>query len=91
MLERLGVPEDGAPDIYADGVSISAGPAGLTITLLLSQPQISGPGLAPKAVGRVRMSLTLGEALIELTRSAIESGRDMPLIQTPPPMGPEEE
>ena len=54
------------PDFYADGIGVSVGPFGVTVTFQLSQP-ILEPGPHAEAsivVGRVRMSPALSKALI---------------------------
>jgi hypothetical protein len=56
----------------------------MTITLLLSQPQVVGSPQGPKAIGRVRMSLELGEELVKLTRTAIDNGRKLPMLPLTP-------
>lgn len=59
------------PDIYADGVAVSTGPFGLTITLQRSEPSTEpGPHIdSSEIVARVRLSpalaRVLGQALID--------------------------
>ncbi len=59
------------PDFYTDGVAVSVGPFGITITFQLSQPSTEvGPHVDPnEIVGRVRMSVALarviGQALLD--------------------------
>jgi hypothetical protein len=72
--------DEHVPDVYADGVSVSAGPMGLTITLLRSDPPIFGTSVQqPMAVGRVRMSLELGDALVGFVRESIKNARELPI------------
>jgi hypothetical protein len=53
------------PDFFADGIAISAGPFGVTITFQLSQPGGDpGPHVEPNVtVGRVRVSPELARVL----------------------------
>ena len=73
--------DESLPDIYADGLSVSAGPTGLTITWLLSEPTIMGNPDPPKAVGRVRMSLELGDALVTFVEGSIKNARQLPIAK----------
>lgn len=63
----------GHPDLYADGVAVSVGPFGITITLLRSQPTVE-PGAQESGneiVGRVRMSHALARALTQNVTDAL--------------------
>jgi hypothetical protein len=55
------------PDFYADGVSVSVGPFGVTVTFQLSQPSTEpGPHVDEGAiVARARMSPALAHALAQ--------------------------
>ncbi len=65
------------PDVYTDGVSVAAGPFGLTVTFLLSDPDQPREPRAPgRPVGRVRMSRQLAGAMIELLQKSIESAAE---------------
>ena len=70
-------------DIYADGVALSVGPFGMTISLYLSeppdpdfsQPQSGGPvtAAAVRLVGRVRVSTALASELSKSIALALDS------------------
>ncbi len=83
--------DEQVPDVFADGISVAAGPTGMTITLLLSDPPITGTPGPPKIVGRVRMTLELGEALTQFIGTAVANARLMPApklgLQPPPDKG----
>jgi hypothetical protein len=53
------------PDFYADGVAISLGPFGITVTFQRSEPSVeAGAHLDPNViVGRVRMSPALARVV----------------------------
>lgn len=55
------------PDIYADGMSLTAGPFGMTVTFTLSQPTGEpGPHQDPsEPVARIRMSRELAQKVVE--------------------------
>jgi hypothetical protein len=61
------------PDIYVDGVAVGAGPFGMTITLLRSEPSVEpGAQESPNViVGRVRMSHVLAKALAQNVNDAL--------------------
>lgn len=61
------------PDIYADGVSISASAYGFTLTFSLSEPTGSpGTEASPtRPVARIRMSATLAAFVAETLRAAL--------------------
>ena len=61
------------PDIYADGIGVTVGPFGVTITLQLSQPILEeGPHIdANLIVGRVRMDHALAKALAQGLNDAV--------------------
>jgi hypothetical protein len=55
------------PDFYADGISVSVGPFGVTVTFQLSQPSLEpGPHVDEgHIVARARMSPALAQALAQ--------------------------
>ena len=55
------------PDFYADGISVSIGPFGVTVTFQLSQPSLEpGPHVdLGQIVARARMSPALARALAQ--------------------------
>ena len=55
------------PDFYADGISVSIGPFGVTVTFQLSQPSLEpGPHVdTGQIVARARMSPALARALAQ--------------------------
>ena len=61
------------PDIYADGVAISASAFGLTLTLQRSEPStIAGTEqAAQRIVARVRLSPQLASFIAETLRAAV--------------------
>ena len=84
--------EGDAPDVYTDGVSISRGPFGLTITFLRSAPSpaVLGFSQAPNEVAvRVRMSDAMGDYLVktlgEILTQAIPPAQS---LGSPPPSSP---
>ena len=59
------------PDIYADSVSVTAGPYGVAVTFLLTDPPLGDEeARSPYPVGRVRMSPALARALREALERA---------------------
>ena len=61
------------PDVYADGMGVSVGPFGLTVTFQLSQPTLEpGPHMDPSTiVCRVRMSAPLATVLGQAINDAL--------------------
>lgn len=61
------------PDVYADGMGVSVGPFGLTVTFQLSQPTMEpGPHIDPSTiVCRVRMSAPLAKVLGQAINDAL--------------------
>lgn len=61
------------PDFYADGVAVSVGPFGVTVTFQLSQPSVEpGPHVDPgEIVARARMSPALARALAQGLNEAV--------------------
>ena len=61
------------PDFYSDGISVSVGPFGVTVTFQLSQPGLEpGAHLEPnEIVGRVRMTPALAKALVQGLNDAV--------------------
>ena len=55
------------PDFYADGIAVSVGPFGVTVTFQLSQPSLEpGPHVdTGQIVARARMSPALARALAQ--------------------------
>jgi hypothetical protein len=74
------------PDIYADGVSISASAFGMTITFNVSEPTgIPGTEAAPtRNVARIRMSPALASFVAEGLRQAV-ANLPKPTSQGPTP------
>ena len=61
------------PDLYADGVAVSVGPFGVTVTFQLSQPSVE-PGAhidVSEIVARVRMGHELARGLAQNLNEAI--------------------
>lgn len=77
----MGGPMPDYPDIYADGVSISASAYGLTLTFTLSEPTgAPGTEASPtRPVGRIRMGAALAAFVAETLRAALAN---QPLIGT---------
>ena len=61
------------PDLYTDGVAVSVGPFGVTITFQLSQPSIEpGPHIdVSEIVARVRMGHELARGLAQNLNDAV--------------------
>jgi hypothetical protein len=57
------VAEQEFPDIFADGVTVSSGPYGVTFTFYLSDPLTQTP--PGRIIGRVRVGPALAEALAD--------------------------
>ena len=63
------------PDFFADGIAVTVGPFGVTVTFQLSQPSLeSGIHIDESVIaGRVRMSPALAKALGQgLTEAAAQ-------------------
>jgi hypothetical protein len=63
------------PDLYIDGLSLSVGPVGITVTLLRSEPMIEeGRNVeVPRAIiGRIRMSHAMGAEFARILATAIQ-------------------
>jgi hypothetical protein len=64
------------PDVYADGMAVTVGPFGITVTLQLSQPAVEpGPHNSPsETVCRLRMSpafaRVIGQAMLDASVQA---------------------
>lgn len=63
------------PDIYADGVSVAAGPYGLTMTFLLTDPLDPNPDpkLPGRIVGRLRVGPLLAEAMASIVQRSLQN------------------
>jgi hypothetical protein len=61
------------PDFYADGIAVSVGPFGVTVTFQLSQPSVEpGPHVDQgDIVARARMSPALAKALAQGLNEAV--------------------
>jgi hypothetical protein len=61
------------PDFYTDGVAVSVGPFGVTVTFLVSQPSVeAGPHIdANEVVARVRLGHALAKALAQNLNEAL--------------------
>ncbi len=73
------------PDFYADGISVSIGPFGVTVTFQLSQPSLEpGPHVdAGQIVARARMSPALARALAQgLSDAAAQQAGVQPVETT---------
>ena len=77
------------PDIYADSVSVTAGPYGFALTFLLTDPPVGDAGDAgARPVGRVRIGRELASALSEaLERAAGDQPRVGEAAETRAPGG----
>lgn len=65
------------PDIYADGFSITAGPAGVTLTMTVSDPGTE-PGqhdVPAHPVARLRMSPALAEDLAKILSQTLAQAK----------------
>lgn len=62
-------PSESRPDIYADGVQVAVGNYGITLSLLLSDPD--KPGELGEVQGRVRLSPELAEAMAKILTDAL--------------------
>jgi len=62
-------------DVYSDGVSVAAGPYGMTLTFLLTDPLDPSPDpkLPGRIVGRVRFSPLLAQALIRILQRSVDN------------------
>lgn len=70
------------PDIYADGVGVSIGPFGVTITLQRSQPGGEVGVITPdEVVGRVRLSTALARALARSLTDALAQSQEPPNVK----------
>jgi hypothetical protein len=69
------MPDPDFPDIYTDGVSVAAGPYGLTLSFLLTDPLAQPPDLKlpGRIVGRVRMSPELAQALVKVLQRSLRN------------------
>ncbi|MBA3877709.1 MAG: hypothetical protein C0498_12435 [Anaerolinea sp.] len=59
---------DSLPDFFADGIQVATGNFGVTLTLLLSDPERSGELGDP--VARIRLSPELAQALLKILSDA---------------------
>lgn len=61
------------PDFYADGIAVSVGPFGVTVSFQLSQPSLEpGPHVdVGEIVARARMSPALAKALAQGLSEAV--------------------
>lgn len=64
--------EESLPDIFTDGVSVNAGPYGVTLTLHLSHPDAQPSESPGPAVARIRMNAELAEALSGILTKVVE-------------------
>jgi hypothetical protein len=68
------------PDVYADGVTITVNPAGITLSFTRSEP--ATPGVTEMAsveiAARVRLARPMGEALRDLLQRALAAQPDTP-------------
>jgi hypothetical protein len=66
------------PDVYADGVTITVNPAGITLSFTRSEP--ATPGVTEMAsveiAARVRLARPMGEALRDLLQRALAAQPD---------------
>jgi len=73
------------PDLYSDGFSISAGPMGVTLTFLLSDPS-GEPGPhqdQTHPVARLRMSPALADELVRIVGTTMAQAKSgQPSSQT---------
>lgn len=65
--------EPDIPDLFADGISVAAGPYGLTLSFHLSEPGRTPNGEVGTLVGRVRLSPALAFELAAILAQAQEA------------------
>lgn len=65
--------EPETPDLFADGISVAAGPYGLTLSFHLSEPGKTPNGEVGRLVGRVRLSPSLAFELAAILSQAQEA------------------
>lgn len=63
------------PDLFADALTVSYGPYGVALTLLLTDPlaETPNPSMPGRIVGRVRLSPDLARALRDLLAQGLEN------------------
>jgi hypothetical protein len=66
------VPEQDFPDRFADAVTVSSSPYGVTLTFYLSDP-LSPQGSPGRIVSRVRVGPLLAEALADNIKQGLSS------------------
>jgi hypothetical protein len=68
------------PDVYADGLTITVNPAGITVSFTRSEP--ATPGVTEMAsveiAARVRLARPVAEALRDLLQRALAAQPDTP-------------
>jgi hypothetical protein len=72
------------PDFYADGVAVTVGPFGVTVTFQLSQPSTEpGPHVDEgEIVARARMSPALARALAQGLNEAVAQQGNVQATET---------